>query len=122
MTDVEKIIESENRIAKAHVVMNINEFETLLHDDYKIVQPGGTVETKKEILDSYRSGRREWNTAEVRDLDVQIFDSCARVLGTWKAMGTNDGITFNYQAKFVSVWVRCETTWKNIVYMATECL
>jgi hypothetical protein len=66
----------------------------LLHEDYVIVQPGGRIETKADVLASYASGERHWDAAAVEQLDVQIYGDAARVVGVWRASGTNAGTPF----------------------------
>lgn len=96
--------------------MDINRMDDLLHPDYAIIQPGGKVETKKDVLDSYKSGERHWRKAFVDEIDVQIYGNMARVLGIWNAEGANRGSPFHYKARFVSVWVKVNDSWKNIAY------
>jgi ketosteroid isomerase-like protein len=84
------------------------------------LQPGGRMETKAEVMESYKNGNRHWDKAEVDDLDVKFFGQVARVAGSWKAAGTNDGKPFDYQARFISIWVKGNTGWKNISYASSE--
>jgi ketosteroid isomerase-like protein len=98
----------------------LEEIATLLHDDYVIIQPGGRLETKADVLASYASGERHWQSAEIEQLNVKIYGEMARVVGVWKAKGTNAGVTFDYQARFISIWVNVRDEWKNISYASAE--
>ncbi len=89
--DPASIMQAEHALAQAHVTLDIATIDTLLHPEYLIVQPGGTLETKDDVLASYQSGQRQWRTAAVDDLDVNIYGDMARVVGVWKAEGTNHG-------------------------------
>jgi hypothetical protein len=120
MNDVERVIDSEERLAAAHLSLDLAEIEALLHDDYVIVQPGGALETRSDVLASYRSGARAWSKADVDQLDVRIYGECARVVGRWTAAGVNNGAAFDYQARFVSIWVRQHNTWWNLSYASAE--
>ena len=47
------IIEAEQTLAKAHIDLDIATINALLHEDYVILQKGGKVETKRDVIDSY---------------------------------------------------------------------
>jgi hypothetical protein len=115
----ELIINSERALAKAHISMDLAIIDELLHKDYTIVQPGGKIETKQEVLDSYKTGDRHWDEAEVDELDVIIYGEMARVVGLWRAAGINNGESFNYRARFISIWIKEQGEWKNISYASS---
>lgn len=118
--DIEMIKKAEQALAQAHVKMDLAAFENLLHADYTILQPDGRIETKQEVLDSYRTGNRRWNRADVSELEVAIYGETGRVSGIWSASGINNGEEFDYQARFLSVWVKEVGLWKNFAYASTE--
>jgi ketosteroid isomerase-like protein len=113
------IAEAERELAAAHLSLDLDTIERLLHPDYVIVQPGGRIESKAEVLASYRVGGRHWDTAEVDQLDVRLHGDTAIVTGRWRASGENNGEPFDYAARFLSVWVKESGRWRNIAYMAT---
>lgn len=117
--DIDPIINAEQALAKAHLKMDIDSIDALLHKDYTIVQPGGKIETKQDVLDSYKSGLRHWDNAELDELDVKIYGNMAKVTGLWKATGTNNGKTFDYQARFISIWIKEDDSWQNISYCSS---
>jgi ketosteroid isomerase-like protein len=117
--DIELIINAEQALAKAHLRMDIDTIDALLHKDYTIVQPGGKIERKQDVLDSYKSGLRHWDNAELDELDAKIYGNMAKVTGLWKATGTNNGKTFEYQARFISIWIKEDDGWKNISYCSS---
>ena len=116
----EAVIQAEKRLAAAHITLDLAVIAELLHDDYLILQPDGRIETKSAVLASYKSGDRYWQQAEVDQLDVKIYGEAARVVGLWKAKGINAGVPFEYQARFISIWVREGGEWKNISYASAE--
>jgi ketosteroid isomerase-like protein len=118
--ELEIIRKAEQTLAKAHLEMDITTIAALLHEDYIIMQPGGRIETKAEVLESYQTGNRHWDRAEAAELDVNLYGDMARVLGLWIAAGTNLGIPFDYQARFVSIWIKENDQWRNISYSSSE--
>lgn len=118
--DIELLTQAEKNLARAHLSMDIDVIDNLLHKDYVIVQPGGKLETKEDVLASYKSGNRHWKSAEVSELDMKLYVNVARVVGIWRASGMNNGESFNYQARFISIWIKEESNWKNISYSSSE--
>jgi ketosteroid isomerase-like protein len=110
----------EERLAAAHLDLDLTIIARLLHDDYLIMQPDGSTETKQEVLASYASGERHWGAAKVSDLDVSVYGKMARVVGVWSAQGTNRGQPFDYRARFVSIWIDEGQGWQNITYFSVE--
>lgn len=118
--DIEAVAHAEQEMAAAHLQLDLAAIERLLHPDYVIIQPGGKIETKTDVLASYRTGTRHWDTAQVDQLAIQCFGNMAMVVGRWCASGQNGEETFNYSARFLSVWVKQNDHWQNIGYEATE--
>lgn len=118
--DRRRVLAAEQQLASAHASHDLRRIATLLHDDYRILQPNGTVETKAEVLASYADDDRYWDLAEVTDLTVVVHGTVAQVVGIWRATGSNDGIAFDYRARFLSVWLKEGDEWRNIAYSSAE--
>lgn len=117
--EIQLIINAEQELAKAHLTMDLTTMDILLHKDYIIAQPGGRIETKEDVLESYKTGSRHWDKAQTDELEVKLYGDMARVLGFWKAAGANNGIPFDYQARFISIWIKENGSWKNISYASS---
>ena len=118
--DLEAIAQAERQLAEAHLALDLKTIEALLHSDYAIIQPGGKVETKADVLNSYKTDTRRWDVARVDQLNVRLYGNTAVVIGRWRASGEHGGDPFDYAARFLSVWVRQDGTWQNVGYQATE--
>lgn len=118
--DARAVARAERELADAHLSMDLRVIDRLLHHDYKIIQPGGAVENKNEVLASYRGGKRHWERAEVDQLDVRVRGDTAWVTGRWRASGVNNGESFEYSARFLSIWIYEDGRWQNVAYLATE--
>jgi ketosteroid isomerase-like protein len=114
------VVDAEKALAEAHLSLDLETIDRLLHPDYMIVQPDGRVETKAEVLASYQTGMRHWDTASVGELTVTLHGETAVVVGRWQATGKNNSERFNYAARFLSVWIRDEGRWRNIAYQSVE--
>jgi ketosteroid isomerase-like protein len=114
------LIAAEEALAAAHLTLDLATLDRLLHPDYVIVQPGGAIEDKAQTLASFTTGDRHWDLAQSDEMTVRIHGDTAVVTGRWRGRGRNGAIHFNYQARFLSTWVRENGAWRNLAYMATE--
>ena len=122
MQDVETqaVLQAEQRLARAHLELDLQVIDQLLHPDYVIIQPGGQVQSKAEVLASYRSGQRHWHSAESDQMHVHIYGNSAVVTGRWRASGVRGNESFDYAARFLSVWIKTEQGWRNVAYQSTQ--
>jgi ketosteroid isomerase-like protein len=118
--DFKAVAQAERQLAEAHLRLDVKTIEHLLHQDYVIIQPGGQVETKAEVLASYNSGTRRWDTAQADQLDIRLYGDTAIVVGRWQASGQHGAEQFDYAARFLSIWVKQAGHWQNVGYQATE--
>ena len=117
---VEQVRIAEEQLAAAHERMDVDLIDDLLHPDYVIIQPRGIVESKSQVLDSYRSGTRHWEFAQSDQMDIRLYGEMAIVIGHWQAKGRNGDVDFDYTARFLSVWVRQAGRWLNLTSQSTE--
>jgi ketosteroid isomerase-like protein len=113
------IIEAEEHLAAASLNLDLSVFEQLLHPDYVIVQPGGIVENKAETMASLASDTRHWQVARSDEMEVRVYGDTAVVIGRWTGKGQNGDEPFDYQARFLSVWVKEAEQWRNVAYQST---
>src|SRR5688500_3122179 len=85
--DFNAVVQAEHQLAAAHLQLDLKTIEHLLHPDYVIIQPGGKLETKAEVLASYNTDTRHWDTALVDQLDIRLYGDTAIVVGRWRASG-----------------------------------
>lgn len=116
---IAEVVEAEQKLAAAHVTLDLAQIDRLLHPDYVIIQPGGGIESKAEVLASYRSGTRRWERARSDELDVRLFGDTAVVVGRWAAAGRNGDEPFDYCARFLAVWVNNGGQWQNLASQST---
>lgn len=114
------ILSAERALAAAHLTLDIATIDRLLHPSYVIIQPDGSIEDKAQTLASFRTGDRYWELAESDEMVVRLVGDTAIVTGRWRGHGRNGAVRFDYQARFLSTWVREKGEWRNIAYMATQ--
>lgn len=106
MITLEEVLEAERRWVIAHLETDVKVIGELMHPDYTIIKPDGDVWNREKALASYVPGEREWDEAGSSDHIVNIYGENALVIGVWKAKGVNKGTSFDYKARYTSLWVK----------------
>jgi ketosteroid isomerase-like protein len=78
-----EIIAAERRLAAAHLDLDLQTIDQLLHPEYVILQPNGRIEGKGEMLASLGGGERSWEVAQSDQLEVLNTGQTAVVTGRW---------------------------------------
>lgn len=110
--EIAEIIKAERRWVQAHRDLDLETLESMLAEDYLQVRSDGSVIGKQEVLESYRSGKRHWEIAESDEYQINLLGNSAILIGRWQSKGKNDGETFEYTARYMSVYVKRDGKWK----------
>ena len=109
---ISDLLETERKWAAAHLNMDLEMLEAILGDQYRQIQSDGTVIGKEELLASYRSGNRRWETAKSDQYEIRLIGDNALVIGRWRGAGENNGKRFDYTARFLAVYLFENGKWK----------
>ena len=120
MNPVEEVLAIERQWTEAHLQGQSATLERLMAEDYIKIQPNGSVAGKAEVLASYQSGERVWESAQADEYDVRLYGETAVVIGRWTARGVNHGQRFDYAARFLSVYVRRDGRWQMVAEQSTD--
>ncbi len=122
MLSIEEVLEAEKEWTQAHLIIDVQALDRLMHPDYSIIKPNGTVWDKETALASIVPGKREWFEAGSSEHYVRIYGDTAIVIGLWKAMGVNNGEPFDYSARYTSLWVKENNILRIVSDQSTETL
>lgn len=86
----------------AHLHVDAPALERLMDPDYLQIDTEGATVGKEQVLALFRSDEHH----------VRVYGDTAVVVGRWRAKGENAGRSFDYQARYVSVWVRRDDSWR----------
>ena len=118
-TDIQEILETEQCWTKAFLTGDLVTLETLMDEDYQQIQPDGSVKTKAEVLATFDGGERSWEIAKSDEHIVQRYGDVVILTGRWRGKGINHGETFDYSARFVSVYVKRPAGWRMVSDQST---
>lgn len=108
------LIETERKWAAAHLDLDLEVLEAILGDQYRQIQSDGTVIGKEELLASYRSGNRRWETAKSDQYEIRLLGDNALLIGRWRGAGENNGKRSDYTARFLAIYQYEDSEWKMI--------
>ena len=119
MGAVEQVLVAEREWLLAHLHLDIPALERLMDSDYLQIDAGGAALDKEQTLASFRSGERHWDEAHSDEHHVRVYGNTAVVVGRWRARGENATRPFDYQARYVSVWVLRAGEWRMVSDQST---
>lgn len=109
---IDEVIRVEHRWAQAHRDLDLATIEEILAEDYVQIRADGAVIGKAEAMQSYRSGKRRWDYAHSDQHHVRLYGDVAILLGRWMSSGENDGVPFDYTARFMAIYVWRDSRWQ----------
>jgi ketosteroid isomerase-like protein len=116
---IEQVLLAERDWLLAHLRLDVAALERLMDPDFLQIDAGGSTVGKEQVLASFRSGERYWAEARSDEHHVRVYGDAAVVVGRWWARGQNGTDTFDYQARYVSVWVRHDEGWRMVSDQST---
>jgi ketosteroid isomerase-like protein len=116
---VEQVLVAEREWLLANLRLDIPALERLMDSDYFQIDAGGAALDKEQTLASFRSGERHWDEAHSDEHHVRVYGNTAVVVGRWRARGENATRPFDYQARYVSVWVLRAGGWRMVSDQST---
>lgn len=116
---INAVLAAEQAWVAAHRELNPRTLAALMAEEYKSIQPDGSVIDKAAELASYQSGDRFWEFAESDEYQVEMLGDTAVLIGRWRAKGINAGVRFNYAARFMAIYVQREGHWQIFAAQST---
>jgi ketosteroid isomerase-like protein len=115
-----EVLAAEHAWTTAHLHSDLETITRLMAEEYIKIQPDGSVVRRAEALASFVPEQRTWEVAQGDQYDVRVYGDTAVVVGRWSARGLNHGQHFDYQARFMSIYVRRDGTWQMVAEQSTE--
>ena len=107
-----QVLAVERCWAQAHRDLDLAAIEAILAEGYRKITPDGSVIDKRQALTLYEARESGWEVAESDQLEIHVHGTTALVIGRWTGRGDNLGERFDYQARFVSVYILEGAEWK----------
>ena len=96
-------------------------FDKYNADDFTLIQGNGSVLTKAETSEGYRSGKTGFQKMDLSDVKVRIYGNTAVVTGIVKFIGEQAGVNYTgNQYRFTRIFVRQGGIWKHVLLQNTR--
>jgi len=90
-------------------------------DDFTLIQGNGSVLTKAETSEGYRSGKTGFQKMDLSDVKVRIYGNTAVVTGIVTYIGEQAGLkNTGNSSRFTRVFVKRDGIWKQVVNQSTR--
>ena len=114
-----QVIEAERQWLSAHLKLDLVLLDRLMADEFLQVNDRGELLSKQQVIASFKSGNRYWQEANSGEYKVQVYNEMAVICGSWQAKSVNTGQSFDYAARYVSVWVYRDKRWQMVSDQST---
>ena len=117
--DEAQLNELEQRLVKAWLDNDWETVNAILDDDWSVIDPGGQVLNKTQVLREAKSGQRKMEAGSIDEVKVRSFGEVAVVTGRTTAAGTYQGQSFSVSLRFTDVFVRRGDDWRAVASQGT---
>jgi ketosteroid isomerase-like protein len=115
------ILAADDRRFAALVQGDLAALGGLLAEDMTYTHSSGQIETKAQLLESLRSGKLRYLSAEPADREVRLYGDTAVVTGRAAVKASvQGGPEIVLPLRFTEVWVRSGGTWKLAAWQSTR--
>lgn len=114
-----EVLAVEAAWTQAHLEGDLATMALLMAEDYVRINPDGSVATKAQTLATYTPETRYWELAESDEHILQLYGDTAIVVGRWRAKGVNNKVSFDYAARFMSVYTKKQGQWQMVAEQST---
>jgi ketosteroid isomerase-like protein len=88
-----------------------DKLNAIMADDWVVIGPGDAKETKKQLMDAYKSGKNKLNSFEIGPMTVFTNGSTAVVQGSDTEKSMSDGKDSSGKYLWMDVFVRRNGNW-----------
>ena len=117
---VEHLRDIENRLAAAWVEGDRPFIESVLADDWSVIDLTGRILTRADVLEeAFATKDRKIVSMHINDLCVRLFEEWAIVTGRTHATGEYQGATAEVTLRFTDVFAKRGGNWQVVASQAT---
>lgn len=116
----QEILAADARRFAAMVQGDQAALDGLLADDLTYTHSSGQIETKPQFLESLRSGRMRYLSAQPSGQAVRLYGDTAVVTGRAEVKVNHQGQELVLSLRFTEVWVKSGGGWKLTAWQSTR--
>jgi homoserine O-acetyltransferase len=113
-----EVAEIERRLVAAIAERDLATYDALVADDYVVIEAGGAVRTKAEVMASYRRGERGYRDLRIDEVGSREFGDTAVVHARTFGRRILDGKEEINRVRYVRVYARRAGRWRAVAQMS----
>ena len=119
-TTVEREIESlEEARNQAVLHGDVSVLDRMTSDDYTFITLRGELRTNSDMLKGFVSGSFHYESRQISDLKVRLYENTAIVTGRSVQKGMENGKDYSGDYRFTRVYVKQEGRWLTVALQTT---
>jgi len=103
--DLASLLAHEERLQRAQLTSDVDELDTLIHDELVFVGPDGARASKADDLAAHRSGLFRFTAVEAEDVDARVVGDVGITVFTGRLAGEIAGEPFEARMRYTRTWV-----------------
>ena len=111
--------ELEQRLVRAWLNNEWETINSILADDWTLIDPAGRILTKAQIMEEAKSGTRKLESGTLDELHIRLFGDVGVVTGRTTATGSYKGVSASARLRFTDVFVKQGDDWQVVASQAT---
>lgn len=116
----ETIDQVERRRFTAMVAQDVAALEPLLAEELRYVHSNGQLESRAQFLETVRSGRIRYESIDVREIDVRLYDEIGLASGLITVGGRSGGQLLQLELRYTDAYVRRDGRWQLVAWQTTR--
>lgn len=117
--ETDQLNELEQRLVRAWLDNDYEAVNSILDDDWTVIDPGGQIITKAQVLKEFELGQRKLEAGAIDEVKVRLFGDVAVVTGRTSASGNYQGNYFSVKLRFTDVCVKRGDDWQVVASQGT---
>ena len=94
--------------------------DKVLADGYTAVRGDGSVLTKAQLIEGYKSGSIKYEAIDIKDLQIKVYGHTAVSTTLGFSKNIRNGKPYSGTTRTTTVWVKQKGSWKCVAYQTTR--
>jgi hypothetical protein len=122
MAEERQVVDLAKRKFQWIIHNRTDSLETILDDRLQYIHSTGWVQTKKDVLVDFKSGKLSYQSIDIKEISARVYEKTAIVTGRGKFSGINAGSPFSVDLMFTEVYILKNTGWQLVSRHANKML
>ncbi len=116
----EQIMELSSKKWNWMINKKYDSLQSILHDRVTYIHSNGWSQSKKDIIDDFKSGKLVIKSVEIQSQTTQIFNQTAILNGMAKVTGETNGVPFSLSLVYTEGYIKEKGKWLLVSRLATK--